>query len=623
MTAVQHRRGAAARDRWSWLAWWLPVAAVTGLVAAAVAPDIAVLFGYRSLGPAAAIGQPLARTLAAGAASVAAAGLITAVIHAPGSGQGALSLTGYAAMRVVRPATAVFTVAAATIAVLTVAESIGLSPAALLSAPPIFLLGLVTVEAAAGWALAAVLLALVGVVARTVLTWRGATWLFVLFLAGLVVPPATAVSNSERSHDWYGDAVTVHVVAAALWIGSAVAIWWLARPGPVGEIAWRRHGRLATGAALTLVLSGAVPFALDVGLTGLTSGYGLLVIGSSVMLVAALVAVGLWRGAPVRIRLAIELVLLTAAAAAGAMMTRLVPPQARVPEALDADRLVFLLGYELPDQLGWPELAGVWRIDLLFAPAAAVGLVLYVRTVRRVHRSGGSWPVHRTMLWIAGCVTVLVATSSGIGAYSTAVFGVHLLGHALLSTVAPLLLVGGHPLTLVRAGASTGMVDRVTALTTDGPLQWLRNPAAAWCLAAVASFGVYASGLFEAVVLEHWSHPVMDAVALGTGLLLFRSVLGAREDDQPAFVRLGMLFAVMMLHAGFAIWLLLRAEPVAGPFYAALAMPFVPDLLAAQRQGAVLAWVVSDVAMVAAAAGVVCSWDREGTSPAAAPEVSS
>nr|WP_231974573.1 cytochrome c oxidase assembly protein [Pseudonocardia sp. HH130630-07] len=259
----------------------------------------------------------------------------------------------------------------------------------------------------------------------------------------------------------------------------------------------------------------------------------------------------------------------------------------------------------------------------LFAPAAAVGLVLYVRTVRRVHRSGGSWPVHRTMLWIAGCVTVLVATSSGIGAYSTAVFGVHLLGHALLSTVAPLLLVGGHPLTLVRAGASTGMVDRVTALTTDGPLQWLRNPAAAWCLAAVASFGVYASGLFEAVVLEHWSHPVMDAVALSTGLLLFRSVLGAREDDQPAFVRLGMLFAVMMLHAGFAIWLLLRAEPVAGPFYAALAMPFVPDLLTAQRQGAVVAWVVSDVAMVAAAAGVVCSWDREGTSPAAAPEVSS
>ncbi|ANY10537.1 hypothetical protein AFB00_29450 (plasmid) [Pseudonocardia sp. HH130630-07] len=363
MTAVQHRRGAAARDRWSWLAWWLPVAAVTGLVAAAVAPDIAVLFGYRSLGPAAAIGQPLARTLAAGAASVAAAGLITAVIHAPGPGQGALSRTGYAAMRVVRPATAVFTVAAATIAVLTVAESTGLSPAALLSDPPTFLLGLVTVEAAAGWALAAVLLALVGVAAGTVLTWRGATWLFVLFLAGLVVPPATAVSNSERSHDWYGDAVTGHVVAATLWIGSAVAIWWLARPGPVGEIAWRRHGRLATGAALTLVLSGGVPFALDVGPDGLTSGYGLLVIGSSVMLVAALVAVGLWRGAPVRIRLAIELVLLTAAAAAGAVMTRLVPPQARVPEALDADRLVFLLGYELPDQLGWPELAGVWRID--------------------------------------------------------------------------------------------------------------------------------------------------------------------------------------------------------------------------------------------------------------------
>lgn len=600
------------RPGWSWLAWWVLVAVLTGLAVAAVAPDIAVLFGYRSLGVTASVGQPLARTLAIGAASVAVAGLLAAVVHAPGTARGALSPTGYAALQVVRPSGFVFAAAAIAVALLTIAESVGIGPGRLLQNPPTLVQALLTVDAAAGWAIAALMVGSAGLAAGTVLTWRGATGVFAVLLAGLIVPPATAVANSERSHDWYGDAVTVHTVAATLWIGSTLAIWWLGRRGEVGEHALRRHDRLAMASGVVLVLTGAVPFALDVGADGLTSEYGLLVAASAVALIAGLaVARGSRRRGSGRLGLVVELVTLTAAAAAGAAMTRLIPPGAEIPEPLDTDRLVFLLGYELPDRMGWPEIAGLWRVDLLFAPAALIAAVAYVAAVSRLRRRGGRWPPHRTLAWSAGCLTVLVATSSGIGAFSTAVFGVHLVGHALLATVAPLLLVWGHPLTLLRRGSSPGASDRIDALLESGPMRALHNPAVAWMAAAVSLFGVYATGLFDAVVLEHWSHPAMDTLALATGTLLFRAVLGARDPEPPVFVRLGLLFAVMMLHSAFAIWLLLRAEPVAGSFYAAVAMPFVPDLLAGQRHGAVLAWLVSDLAVVAAALVVVRSWGRE------------
>jgi cytochrome c oxidase assembly factor CtaG len=602
----------AMRPGWSWLAWWVPVAVLTGLAVAAVAPDIAVLFGYRSLGVTASVGQPLARTLAIGAASVAVAGLLAAVVHAPGTARGALSPTGYAALQVVRPAGLVFAASAIAVALLTIAESVGIGPGRLLQNPPTLVQALLTIDAAAGWAIAALMVGSAGLAARTVLTWRGATGVFAVLLAGLIVPPATAVSNSERSHDWYGDAVTVHTVAATLWIGSTLAIWWLGRGGEVGEHALRRHDRLATAGGVVLVMTGAVPFTLDVGADGLTSEYGLLVVASAVALIAGLaVARGSRRRGSGRLGLVVEMVTLTAAAAAGAAMTRLIPPGAEIPEPLDADRLVFLLGYELPDRMGWPEIAGLWRVDLLFAPAALIAAVAYVAAVSRLRRRGERWPRHRTLAWSAGCLTVLVATSSGIGAFSPAVFGVHLVGHALLATVAPLLLVWGHPLTMLRRGSSPGASDRIDALLESGPMRVLYNPAVAWMAAAVSLFGVYATGLFDAVVLEHWSHPAMNTLALVTGTLLFRAVLGARDPEPPVFVRLGLLFAVMMLHSAFAIWLLLRAEPVAGSFYAAVAMPFVPDLLAGQRHGAVLAWLVSDLAVVAAALVVVRSWGRE------------
>lgn len=597
------------RSSWSWLGWWLPVAAVTGLVVGALGPDLAVLFGYRTLGPVAAVGQPFARTLALGAASAAVAGLLAAVVLVPGRPDGVLTPAGYAALGVVRRACPVLALAGLAVALLTVAESVGISPGALLADPPALVLALVTVEMAAGWVIAALVALAVGLAAGAVLTWRGATGALLVFLAGLAVPPATSVANSERSHDWYGDAITLHTVAALVWVGSTLATAGLLRRGAAGPAVLRRHDRLALAASLVLVLSGLVPTALDVGLDGLGSGYGLLVITSTAVLAGGLVAVrGRRRTGSVRLLLGVELGLLTVATAAGAAMSRLVPPGARTPEPLDSDRLVFLLGYELPARMGPAELAGLWRFDLLFAPAALLAALAYLLTVRRLHRCGGSWPVGRTLAWTAGCMTVLVATSSGIGAYATAVFSMHLLGHALLSTVAPLLLVCGHPLTLARRAARPETAARLVALADAAPLRVLRHPAAAWCVAAAAVFGVYATGFFDAVVLEHWSHPAMDALALGTGLLLFRAVLGAREPEPPVFVRLGLLFAVMMLHAAFAIWLLAQAEPLAARFYAAVAMPFVPDLLAGQRQGAILAWVVSDLAMVAAALVVVRSW---------------
>lgn len=611
MTLLQEAGPTRRRPGWAWLGWWLPAAAVTGLVVGVTGPDLAVLFGYRSLGPVVAIAHPFARTLAIGAGTAAVAGFLVAVVYVPGAPRGALSPVGYGALALARRACPVLCAAALAVALLTVSETTGIQPAALVADLPTLLMALATVEPAAGWVITAVIALLVAGLAGVILTWRGASGLLMLLVAGLAVPPATSVANSERAHDWYGDALTLHTVAGLLWLGSTIAVTTLWRGGLVDRAVLGRHYRIVLGCSVVLLLSGLVPTALDVGLDGLVTGYGLLVVASAALLVAGLaVAVHRrWRPRSARRLWVVELAILTPAAAAGAAMTRLVPPGAdEASTYLDSERLVYLLGYDLPDRMGLAELVGWWRIDLLFAPTALVAAAAYLLAARNLRRTGGTWPVSRTAAWVAGCLTVLVATSSGIGAYSTAVFGVHLFGHALLATVAPLLLVLGHPLTLIRRTGSAGTVERIAALLDAAPMRALYRPAVAWCVAAAAVFGVYATGWFDAVVLEHWSHPAMDALALSSGLVLFRSVLGSRDPHPPPFVRLGLLFAVMMLHAAFGIWLLVQADPLAERFYAAVAMPFVPDLLADQRRGAIVAWIVSDLAMVAAALSVARSW---------------
>lgn len=565
---------------------WLGVAAfalVTATALALWAPGIAEVYGYPGLGPVVDAGLPLAHVTALGAAAVAAGGLWRAAVLVPGEPYGTVTAQGYRGLLSMRRAAAVLAVAAFLVGALTAAESVGTPPATYLTRPDLLLTGLGAVEPATGWVITGAVAAVVAVLAGAVLSWRGAVGLLTLLLLGLAVAPMTSIGNGSRDHDWSGDSATLHALAALLWVGSAIAVRGL------GPVAQRRHRRTATAALVVIVGSAVVPTALAVRPEHLvTTGYGALILFSTATLVLLLR----------RTRsLVVELVLLGVAAAAGAAMSRLVPP---TDDGAEVTRLVFLLGYELPDHLTARDLVTRWRPDLIYAPLAVAAAVIYVIGVRRT----GSWPVHRTVCWLAGCAVLLAATSSGIGTYATGVLSVHLVAHALTATIAPLLLVLGHPLTLLRAAAPR-LGRRVDALL-DRPA--LTHPAVAWAVVAMALFGTYAIGLFDAVVLDHWSHPAMDAVGLGTGLLLFRVLLG--HGGLPEIGRLATAFAVMALHAGFAIWLLSRATPLAQDFFAAVALPFVSDLLADQRLGAALSWAIGEAGMVAAVAVLVTRWAR-------------
>jgi putative copper resistance protein D len=83
------------------------------------------------------------------------------------------------------------------------------------------------------------------------------------------------------------------------------------------------------------------------------------------------------------------------------------------------------------------------------APGPDLGVALaaglYVAASRRV-RSG--WPRLRTLSFMAGLATLLVAVQSGVAAYDDRMLSMHMVQHMLLLLVAPLFLIAGRPLLL-------------------------------------------------------------------------------------------------------------------------------------------------------------------------------
>ncbi|MFZ0118558.1 MAG: cytochrome c oxidase assembly protein [Pseudonocardiaceae bacterium] len=604
-------------------------AALTGGLLAEFAPSVSVFYGLPSLGPVVDAGLPAARVVAMVASAAAVGNLLLAAVLVPGDPYGVVSPQGYAGLRAARVCSGVQAFASAAVAVLTLAENSGIPPGRLLIHPHALVVGIGQIEQATGWALAALVASVVGVLAGWALSWRSAVGLLLLALAGLLPVTLTAATNAERSHDIAGDALTLHVLGAVLWLGSTIAVVAHlissgARAGTARGEVLRRHAAIATWSLPLVGASGVVSAAYAVAPSDLlTSGYGLLVVVSAVVLLGLVVVGNRARAAvaagssrqTTALRLgALELLLLATAAAAGTGLTRLFPP---AEAGYQPSRLVYLLGYDLPSRLTAMDLALRWRFDLVFGTIAVLAAALYLTGVRRLRRAGLPWPVRRTAAWLAGCAVLLVATSSGVGTYGPAVFSVHMVQHMLLATFVPVFLVLGHGVTMALQVAPDRLAQRLVSLLDAPAVRLARNPAIAWVAVAATLFGLYPTGLFDAIVQQHWAHLAMDAAFFLTGLALFWPVLGHSLPGRglPAIGRIVMVFAVMALHAAFSTWLLSRATPVAAGFYGSLRLPFVPNLLADQRLGAVLAWILGEVPIVLAVLALVLRWTRADRSP--------
>ena len=297
-------------------------------------------------------------------------------------------------------------------------------------------------------------------------------------------------------------------------------------------------------------------------------------------------------------------------------LARTPPPQEVTTQPSNTE---LLIGYDLSGPPTALRLLLDWRFDLVFGTLAIALAVLYLLGVRRLRRRGDAWPVGRTVAWLAGCAVLLVATSSGIGRYSPAMFSVHMGGHMLLSMLIPVLLVLGGPVTLALRALPPAGKDG-----PPGPREWLlalvhspvsralTHPVVALVLFVGSFYVLYFSGLFGAALElalgaladERPFHPV------GLRLLLAgdRRGPGAAADAAAGQARHDVRFD--------AVPRVLRRDPDEhadgdrGAVLPALELPWAGDLLIDQRLGGGIAWAAGEVPVLLVLVALLVQWAR-------------
>jgi cytochrome c oxidase assembly factor CtaG len=611
--------------------WWSLGAVAAVVLVAAVSVGIAdtpyAFAGNDDPGRLAAAAYALLRLIAAISGGMTLGSLTYTLFCTAPTVSWRIDTDGYAGVLVAQRFSVVWLAAAVALIPVSAADSAGVTVAAVVRHQALWSLVSAT-EKPKAWIVVTVLVTVIAVGTRLAFSWITLLGLAALGAVAVLPPAVTGNAGEGPNHDLATGAVILFAVAASIMPGLA---WCVAahirRGGQHGAVAVKRFWTAMTLCLLVAGLAAVVLTAILVPPSAvLNSTYGRVGLGAAALFTAIIAVITRVRsharaGSPNPGRVAL-LVTITGALTlvwSGALVALAVQPA----PAFDGQRFTaqdVLLGFDLPDPPSVLGFATLWRFDFVLGTAALLGIGLYWVGALRLRRRGDFWSGWRALSWTAGCVVLLIMTSSGVAAYGYGMFSVHMATHMALNMFIPVLLVLGAPVTLIlRAvrpvgkGAVPGPREWILALMHSRVTRVLANPGVAIAVFVISLYGLYFTSLFSQLIRFHWGHELMNIHFLVTGYVFYWAIIGIDPGPRrlPFLARLGMLFALMPFHTFFGIAVMSMDSLIGGRFYRELQLPWLGDLAADQHLGGAIAWVSGEIPVLLVVGALLSQWARQ------------
>ena len=457
---------------------------------------------------------------------------------------------------------------------------------------------------------------------------------FVTALALLSLLPMAQQGHAAGTagHDAAITALGLHIAFAAIWLGGLLTIVLIRRTLDGGRIlpVLERYSTLAIVCFTVVAASGYVSAELRIGtLQNLATPYGILVL----IKVLALVALGLFgvtqrRYLIGRLRssgkrstfwwlVTAELAFMGIASGVAAALARTATPIAQTLGTAPTPAEI-LTGEKLPPPLTFERYFTSWNFDLLWVLGCAFAIFFYLAGVRRLSKRGDRWPLHRTILWIAGIALLFYITSGGVNVYEKYLFSTHMLAHMALTMMVSLLLVPGAPITLAlrairkRSDGSRGPREWIMLTVHSRVATVLTNPIVTAALFAGSLWAFYYTPLLRWATTDHIGHEWMVVHFLITGYLFVQSLIGIDPVPYrlPYPFRLVLLLGTMAFHAFFGLTLITSTGLLLADWFGAMGRTWGQTALGDQQTGGGIAWSIGEIPTVILAIVVAIQWSR-------------
>jgi putative membrane protein len=247
-----------------------------------------------------------------------------------------------------------------------------------------------------------------------------------------------------------------------------------------------------------------------------------------------------------------------------------------------------------------------WRFDPVVLALGSAAAGVYALGVARHHElRERTWPAARTVWFMLGIVSGLVAIESPLDAAGDARFVPHMVQHLILTDVtAPLLLLGA-PLLLMLSALPNPPARRIVGLLRSRTAEILAFPVVTWSVFMLSLWLLHFTGFFEAALDNESVHQLEHAIFLSTALLFWFPVIAIGPtpwSHGPLAFPLRLLYLLVAMPAeGMLGFTLNGARHVLYPHYAAAG-------LADQQSAGEIMWIGGTLAMFVAFMIVGFEW---------------
>jgi putative copper resistance protein D len=237
---------------------------------------------------------------------------------------------------------------------------------------------------------------------------------------------------------------------------------------------------------------------------------------------------------------------------------------------------------------------------------------LYLWGVWRLRLRGDHWPPGRTVAFLAGGIGVIAfAGMSGLGAYDTTMFSVHMIQHMLLAMVAPIFLALGAPVTLALRTTPRGVRSAILAVLHSRLAKLLTFPLIGWAVYVASPFALYFTGWYPATLDNQVLHELLHLHFVLVGALFFWPMIGidpipGRQSHPFRFL---ILVSTLPFHAILGISIYTQTTLIAASHYEGLQLSWL-DPLSDQRVGGGLLWSSGELVGLIMLGVVVVQWIR-------------
>jgi putative membrane protein len=253
-----------------------------------------------------------------------------------------------------------------------------------------------------------------------------------------------------------------------------------------------------------------------------------------------------------------------------------------------------------------------WQTDWLSLVSLVIEMTFalgYIVFARRLAARGRRWSPWRTTSFVAGILTIVIATQSGLASYDDSVFNIHVIQHLLLMNVAPILLALGAPVTLVLQAGERSTQERVLKVLHHPIIEVITNPVFVLVVFSVTMVGYFLTPFYQFSLEHPLLHDLTHLHFLIAGCLYWWLVVGIDPSRwRLSFpMKLGFLAVDIPVGTLLGLGLTQSRDSIAPLFHS----------VADTHAGGATLWILGEIFTFVAMGIVVTQWMRADVREAA------